>query len=166
MTEIHTCKQFLHWHLSGFCIDHRVMVVSFCVGPCLMDIQTQTCSVVFVSQVEFVPLLQGNNLRGCFFGSTSYRRNESFYLSFAIGWRTRADRRKQQLKESLWRRKIHTEGQQMKTLMPRLKKTTQSLICQVDLSLSRHSPVLLSLFGSSFKNNFYSFTFTLHNDSK
>lgn len=78
----------------------------------------------------------------------------------------RADRRKQQLRESLWGRKIHTEGPQMKTLMLRLKKTTQSLICQVDLSLSLRSPVLLSLFGSSFKNNFYSFTFTPHNDSK
>lgn len=65
----------------------------------------------------------------------------------------RPDRRKQQRKESLWRRKIRTEGQQMKTRMLRLNKTTRSLICQVDLSLSLCPPVLLSLFRSSCKNN-------------
>lgn len=49
----------------------------------------------------------------------------------AIGWRMRADRRKQQHKDRLWKRKIHMVDQQMKTRMLRLNKNIRSLICQV-----------------------------------
>lgn len=54
----------------------------------------------------------------------------------AIGWRIRADRRKHQHKDSLWKRKIHMEDQQMKTQMLRLNKSIWSLICQVYLLLA------------------------------